>query len=73
MLRRVRTALTRVSTAAGPAGGAVVEVPPKAPSRPPTEAEPARKVRDCAGSRADMVAALTWETAAASVPALALG
>jgi 2-methylcitrate dehydratase PrpD len=63
----------QLSTAAGPAGAAVVEVPPGAPSRPPTEAELARKVADCAGSRADAVAALDWETAAAAVPGLVLG
>ncbi len=59
-------------TDAGPVA-AVVEVPPGAPSRPPTEAELARKLRDCAGTRADAVAALTWETAAAAVPQLVLG
>ena len=59
-------------TDAGPVA-AVVEVPPGAPSRPPTEAELARKLRDCAGTRADAVAALTWETAAAAVPPLVLG
>lgn len=62
-----------LSTAGGPVAAAVVEVPPGAPSRPPTEAELAEKVLDCAGTRADAVAALTWETAAAAVPSLVLG
>jgi 2-methylcitrate dehydratase PrpD len=62
-----------LSTVSGLVGAAVVEVPPGAPARPATEAELARKVRDCGGSRADAVAALTWETAAAVVPLLVLG
>jgi 2-methylcitrate dehydratase PrpD len=65
--------VVELSTAAGPVGTAVVEVPPGAPSRPPTEAELARKLRDCAGTGADAVAALTWEIAAAAVPVLVLG
>jgi 2-methylcitrate dehydratase PrpD len=62
-----------LATAAGPVGRAVVTVPPGAPSRPPTESELARKLNDCADNRADAVAALTWETAAAAVPMLVLG
>jgi 2-methylcitrate dehydratase PrpD len=62
-----------LSTPAGPVSAAVVDVPPGAPSRPPTEAELAHKLRDCAGADADAVAALTWETAATGVPALVLG
>ena len=62
-----------LSTAAGPVAAAVVEVPPGAPSRPPTEAELTRKLRDCAGTLANEVAALRWETAAAAVPRLVLG
>ena len=62
-----------LSTAAGPVAAAVVEVPPGAPSRPPTEDELAHKLNDCAGAWADEVAALTWTTAAAAVPPLVLG
>jgi 2-methylcitrate dehydratase PrpD len=62
-----------LSTASGLVGAAVVEVPPGAPAQPATEAELACKVRDCGGTRADAVAALTWETAAAMVPSLVLG
>jgi 2-methylcitrate dehydratase PrpD len=62
-----------LSTATGPVAAAVVEVPPGGPSRPPTEAELARKLRDCAGTSADAVAGLTWTSAAAAVPPLVLG
>jgi 2-methylcitrate dehydratase PrpD len=64
------TVEVQLSTDAGPVGAAVVEVPPGAPSRPPTTAELTRKLRDCSGSRADAVAALTWDTAAGAVPSL---
>jgi 2-methylcitrate dehydratase PrpD len=64
------TVEVQLSTDAGPVGAAVVEVPPGAPSRPPTTAEFTRKLRDCAGSQADAVAALTWDTAAGAVPSL---
>jgi 2-methylcitrate dehydratase PrpD len=50
--------------------GAEVELPPGAPARPASEAELARKLADCAGARAAAVAALTWDTAIAGVPAL---
>jgi 2-methylcitrate dehydratase PrpD len=39
-------------------------VPPGAPDRPPTDDELRAKVADCAGDRAEEVAALRWEDAA---------
>jgi 2-methylcitrate dehydratase PrpD len=44
---------------------ASLELPPGAPGRPPSEAELAGKVRDCAGREADAVLSLTWDAAAA--------
>ena len=40
-----------------------LELPPGAPSRPPSEEELAAKVADCAGSRAAQVLAVEWRSA----------
>jgi 2-methylcitrate dehydratase PrpD len=60
---RLRSGATRAAEVGLPAG---------APGRAPTEVELASKLADCAGSEAvaRTVAALTWRTAAAGVPAL---
>jgi 2-methylcitrate dehydratase PrpD len=50
--------------------GAEVELPPGAPGRPASDSELARKLADCAGAKAAALAALTWDTAIADVPAL---
>jgi 2-methylcitrate dehydratase PrpD len=59
-----------VRLAGGDVVAADVELPPGAPGRPPTDAELRDKLADCAGARSDALAALTWEVAAAEVPAL---
>jgi len=48
----------------------VIDLPPGAPGRPPTDAEPAVKVADCAGHRAPGVTALDRDGAATAVPEL---
>jgi 2-methylcitrate dehydratase PrpD len=63
----VRVELTQRS---GETRAAEVELPPGAPARPPTAAELASKLEDCAGADAATVAALNWETASADVMAL---
>jgi 2-methylcitrate dehydratase PrpD len=42
-----------------------LDLPPGAPNRPPSDADMAEKVADCAGDRADEVLALDWSSAAA--------
>ena len=64
------TVEVELRTTSGSVLMAAVDVPPGAPGRPPTEAELADKVGDCAGAQADAVAGLTWDVAADQVPAL---
>jgi len=64
------TVEVELRTRTGAVLSAAVEVPPGAPGRPPTEAELADKIGDCAGGQADAVAGLTWDVAASRGPAL---
>jgi 2-methylcitrate dehydratase PrpD len=42
-----------------------LDVPPGAPARPPSDADMAEKVADCAGEQADEILALDWSSAGA--------
>ena len=64
------TVEVELRTRTGAVLSAAVKVPPGAPGRPPTEAELADKIGDCAGGQADAVAGLTWDVAASRGPAL---
>ena len=52
-----------VVLAGGGAVRAVLDLPPGAPSRPPTDAELREKIHACAGAAAGEIAALTWDSA----------
>jgi 2-methylcitrate dehydratase PrpD len=53
-----------VSLADGSSVHAQLDLPPGAPGRPPSRAELAAKVVDCAGAQADELLALDWSSAA---------
>jgi hypothetical protein len=42
----------------------VLQLPPGAPGRPPTDQELREKLELCAGEEAEAIAAVSWETAA---------
>lgn len=57
-----------VTTRAGERRQTSLELPPGAPSRPPSSAELENKLKACAGEAADEVRAATFETATALLP-----
>jgi 2-methylcitrate dehydratase PrpD len=52
-----------VTLKTGEERGTSLDLPPGAPSRPPTDDELAQKIELCVGERADEIMGLTWETA----------
>jgi 2-methylcitrate dehydratase PrpD len=58
----------QIRLADGKAINASLTLPPGAPARPPSDDELRQKLWACAGSAADKLAAITWESAHAVVP-----
>jgi 2-methylcitrate dehydratase PrpD len=54
-----------ITLADGSTSHAALDLPPGAPARPPSEAELAAKVADCAGEHGDEILAVRWDDAAA--------